>query len=39
MVTILMMFAKLATLGLLEITVFWNKGYDLIIPVKILTRG
>ena len=33
MVTILMMSAKLATLGLLKIKVFWNKGYDVIIFV------
>ena len=26
-----MMPAKLATLGLLKITVFWNEGYDVII--------
>ena len=43
MVTILMMSAKLATLGLLKIKVFWNKGYDVIIYVydvtnKILSR-
>ena len=30
MVTILMMSAKMATLGLLKIKVFWNKGYDVI---------
>ena len=35
--------AKLAILGLLEIKVFWNKGYDAIISVldainKILSR-
>ena len=28
-----MMSAKLATPGLLKITVFQNKGYDVIIPV------
>ena len=28
-----MMSAKMATPGLLEITAFWNKGYDVIIPV------
>ena len=28
-----MMSAKMATPGLLKITVFWNKGYDVIIPV------
>ena len=38
-----MMSAKIATPGLLKITVFWNKGYDLIISVddvtnKILSR-
>ena len=31
MITILMMSAKMATLGLLKIKVFWNKGYDVII--------
>ena len=38
------MSAKLATPGLLKIMVFWNKGYDVIIPVdditnKLLSRG
>ena len=33
MVTILMMSAKVATLGLLKIKVFRNKGYDIIISV------
>ena len=33
MVTILMMSAKIATLDLLKIKVFWNKGYDVIIFV------
>ena len=38
-----MMSAKMATPGLLKITVFWNKGYDFIISVddvtnKILSR-
>ena len=28
MITILMISAKMATLGLLEIKVFWNKSYD-----------
>ena len=42
-VEFLMMSAKLATLGLLKIKVFWNKGYDVIISVhdvtnKILSR-
>ena len=30
MVAILIMSAKLATLGLLKINIFWNKGYDII---------
>ena len=43
MVAILMS-AKLATLGLLKIKIFWNKGYEVIISVhditnKILLRG
>ena len=38
-----MMSAKTATLGLLKIKVFWNKGYDIILSVydvinKILLR-
>ena len=33
MASILMMSAKLATLGLLEIKVTWNKGYDVIIYI------
>ena len=38
-----MMSAKMATPGLLKITVFWNKGYEIIISVddvtnKILSR-
>ena len=38
-----MISAKMATPGLLKITIFWNKGYDVIIPVddvtnKILSR-
>ena len=38
-----MMSAKIATPGLVKITVFWNKGYDVIISVddvnnKILSR-
>ena len=33
MVTIFMMSGKLATLGLLKMKVFWNKGYDVIISV------
>ena len=43
-VTILMMPAKMATLGLLKIMIIWNKGYNVIIFVhditnKILSRG
>ena len=43
MVIILMISAKIVTPGLLKITVFWNKGYDVIISVddvtnKILSR-
>ena len=33
MLTILMMPAKMATLGVLKLKVFWNKGYDVIIFV------
>ena len=33
MVTTLMISAKIVTLGLLKIKVFWNKGYDVIISV------
>ena len=29
-----MMSAKMTTLGLLKITEFWNKGYDIIIPIN-----
>ena len=44
MATISIMPAKMATLGLLKINEFWNKGYDVIIFVhdvtnKILSRG
>ena len=38
MVAILMMPENLATLGLLEIKVFWNKGYDIIITVYDVTK-
>ena len=36
-----MMSAKLTTPGPFKLIVFWNKGYDVIIPVddKILSRG
>ena len=37
MATILMMSAKIATLGLLKIKVFWNKGYNVIISVYEVT--
>ena len=37
-VIILMMSAKMATPGLLKITIFWNKGYDVIIPVDDITN-
>ena len=33
-----MMPAKMATPGLLKIKVFWNKGYDVIIPVNDFTN-
>ena len=33
LVKILMMWAKMTTPGLLKITVFWNKGYDVITSV------
>ena len=33
MVAVLIMSAKLGTLGLLQRKVFWNKGYDVIIFV------
>ena len=32
------MSAKMATLGLLKITVFWNKDYDVIISVDDVTN-
>ena len=32
-----MMSAEMVTLGLLKITVFWNKGYDVIIYVDDVT--
>ena len=38
LVIILMMSAKMTTPGLLKITVFWNKGYDVIIPVDDVTN-
>ena len=33
-----MMTAKMATLDLLKITVFWNKGYDVIVSVDDVTK-
>ena len=36
--TILMMSAKMATLDLLNINIFWNKGYDVIIFVQDVTK-
>ena len=38
MVSILTMSAKMATLGLLKIKVFWNKDYDDIIFVREFTN-
>ena len=38
MVATLMISAKLATLDLLNIKVFWNKGYDVIIYVRDVTK-
>ena len=38
MAEILMISPKLATLGLLKIKVFWNKGYDVIIYVHDVTN-
>ena len=37
MVAILMIWSKLATLGLLKIKVFWSKGYGVIISVRDVT--
>ena len=39
MVAILMMPEKLATLGRLEIKLFWNKVYDVIISVHDVTNN
>ena len=38
MVTVLLMSAKMATLGFLKIKVFWNKCYDVINPVYDITK-
>ena len=39
MVTILMISAKMASLGLLKIRVSWNKGYDVIISAHDVTNN
>ena len=38
MVAIVMVSAKLATIGLLKIEVFWNEGYDVIISAHDVTN-
>ena len=38
MVAILMLSAKSATLGLIKIKLFWNKGYDVTISVHDVTN-
>ena len=38
MVTVLLMSAKMATLGFPKIKVFWNKCYDVINPVYDVTK-
>ena len=38
MVTILMISAKMVTLGLFKIKLFWNKDYDVIICVHDVTK-
>ena len=38
MAAILMISAKLATLGLLKVKLFWNKSYDVIISVHDVTN-
>ena len=38
MVAILIISVKLATLGLLKINLFWNKGYDVILFLTVLTN-
>ena len=38
MVSILMMSAKLATLGLFKVKILWSKGYDVIISVHDVTN-
>ena len=39
MVTILMISAKMATLGLFKIKLFWNKRYDVIFSVHDVTKN
>ena len=39
MVAVLMMSAKLVTLGLLKIKVFQNTGYDVLISVQEVTKN
>ena len=34
-----MMSAKLATLGILKIKIFWDKGYDVIAAVHVVTNN
>ena len=38
MVAVLMISVKLATLGLLKIKLFWNKGYDVILFLHVVTN-
>ena len=38
MVTILMMLAKMVTLGLLKRKILWNKGYDVIVYAHDVTN-
>ena len=38
MVTVLMMSAEMATLGILKRKVFWNEGYDVIISVRFVNN-
>ena len=38
MVAILMIPAKLVTLGLLKIKVFWNRGYEVIVSIYDVTN-
>ena len=38
MIAILMIYSKLATLVFLKISIFWTKGYDVIISVHDVTN-